>query len=166
MFISLLTSVTFSQTSEWLTISAEVTDQNGTIIDGNIEMWVYLYDAETGGTRLRSESFLKLNQQAVSVVSGVLSVQLGKGTSDQNLGTVIQENSTLYAEIALGENGDDILGARIPLTAAPFVLKTNSVLEGTVDPDASVVGKLGAFYVNTISNSTWIKTKSSWVLLN
>ncbi len=103
-----------------LTITARVFDNSGNPLGTpdpvSLDATIRLYDRDTVGTVMYTETFYVANNQAISVSNGNFVARLGEGTTSDTLRSVIGRNQNLWAEIQIG---GDIL-KRSPLTAAAY----------------------------------------------
>jgi hypothetical protein len=158
-------------TRDWMTITGELFDFSGNPVGpapgapAPTDMEVRLFSASTGGTSLYSETFFAANSKSIPVSDGYFALRLGQGTTTGNLASVIAGNPSLYAEILVGSAGSqDALAPRTPLTAAPYALSSAAAKTGSANPNTSAVaGALGAYYIETSTGATWLKTNTVWV---
>ncbi len=108
---------------ETITYQGVLRDAGGaTVPDGAYPVAFTLYDMETGGTVLWTES-----HAAVDVDSGAFSVVLGSTGTAAPLGAVFELFPDAWVEVAvdLGAGAQPFL-PRIPLTAAPYALSAEA----------------------------------------
>lgn len=86
------------------------------VADGNYAMAFALWDAETGGTQLWTES-----HAAVPVREGLFSVQLGSNTA---FGSLFADHNALWLEVtADAGGGPEVYGPRMPFSGVPYALQ-------------------------------------------
>jgi hypothetical protein len=160
-----------ASTRDWMTITGELFDFSGNPVGpapgapASTDMEVRLFSGSTGGTSLYSETFFAADNKSIPVSDGYFALRLGQGTTTSNLASVIAGNASLYAEILVGPAGSqDALSPRTPLTAAPYSISSASAKTGSVNPNSgAVAGALGAYYIETSTGATWLKTNTVWV---
>jgi hypothetical protein len=152
-------------TSQILTVSGRLNNYDGIpVTTPAIDVVVKLYNQSSNGLPIYEESFLQTSGKAVPVESGEFVLRLGTGVSNKNLIQVIGQFDNLYAEFLVGESLS-ALQPRVPITALPYAMSSKSkTIYGSGVP--SVDAMLGHYYVNKENGQTWVKTQSSWVLLN
>jgi uncharacterized repeat protein (TIGR02543 family) len=104
--------------SQKLAITARLYNADGTVVNGERNVTVRLYDSVTTGTLLYAENFLGVNNQEITITNGYFVVRLGEGVTTNNLRTVLTANNNLWIEIQVGS---DIL-PRTPLTGAAYAI--------------------------------------------
>ena len=127
---------------------------------------VKLYGTPAGGTELYSESFLLENRQSVTVRDGKFALQLGSGTTNDTLVEVVRAHPNLFVEFTIFRPGGnpEILDKRVPLTASPYALSPlPQTLRGLINPNtAGLEAPIGTHYLQTATDSTFIKTATGW----
>jgi hypothetical protein len=123
LLLCLVSLQTLAQIPEIITYQAQIVNSNGVIIpDGNYEMTFKLYNSETGGTALWTET------QTLGVANGVVDVHLGF-SSQLN----IEFSQMLWLGITI-EQGSE-LTPRTILTSSPFSFISKNVVDGAIDSD-------------------------------
>lgn len=130
-------------------------DPFGNVVpNGNYDLTFTLYDAETGGTNLWSES------KNLNITNGIINTALGSVTAiPQNIFT-----SALWLGIKVGSGTE--FTPRIPLTSVPYSYYTMNVLNGSITAekiaDGSVVKSLNGIKdnVNLVAGSNITITPS------
>lgn len=169
---ALLTVITVASNNQKIAVSGELVDAAGNPLGYpapvTVDAIIKLYDDAAAGALLYSEEFRAAAGKGVKVTNGLFVARLGEGVAVQNLQQVLAANANLWAEVTIDDGTPDVLLPRTPLTAAPYALGGNPApaaasLSGGGDPNAMhVAGDVGAIYVNTDDNATWLKLKSGW----
>ena len=125
--ILLLAQTAFGQIPKAITYQGVLTDANNTSLpDANYNMSFRLYEAETGGQAVWTES------HSVELIDGVFSVVLG-------------ENSALNLPfdrpywLGVSVNGESELTPRMAVTSSAYSLTANEVRDGAIT-DAKIAG--------------------------
>lgn len=99
----------FSAAPAEVPLQGVLTDQNGAPLDGNADVTFSIYDVQSGGAALWSET------QTVAVENGLFTVYLGRVTAlDLSL---FRDNHSLWLGIRVGADPEM---SRIPLGSTPF----------------------------------------------
>jgi hypothetical protein len=123
LLLCLVSLQALAQIPEIITYQAQIVNSNGVIIpDGNYEMTFKLYNSETGGTALWTET------QTLGVANGVVDVHLGF-TNQLN----IDFSQMLWLGITIEQGGE--LNPRTILTSSPFSFISQNVVDGAIDSD-------------------------------
>lgn len=135
-----------------------------------LDFVIKLYGAINSDSALYTESFLLANRQSVTVKDGKFALQLGSGTTDDDLIDVVRTNANLFVgfTISLPGGNPETLDRRVPLTASPYALSAlPQLLKGNVNPDsAGFEAPVGTHYLHTTKDSTYIKTATGWSVLH
>jgi len=111
-----------------MTIGGELTDLDGTQIGEETpfltDVVVTLYDTAQDGSSLYTETFLVENDQGVSVTKGIFTLNLGQGTTSDNLAQILESSDDLWIEISV--DGDVL--SRAPFTGSPYVIRDPAIL--------------------------------------
>ena len=114
--------------SQGMTIGGELTDLDGTQIGEETpfltDVVVTLYDTAQDGSSLYTETFLVENDQGVSVTKGIFTLNLGQGTTSDNLAQILESSDDLWIEISV--DGDVL--SRAPFTGSPYVIRDPAIL--------------------------------------
>ncbi len=136
-----------------------------------VDMVIRLYSSVEGGEALYTESFLEEGAAGgIEVRDGRFVVRLGEGETSQNLMEVVRSHPNLYVEFSVTRPGGnpETLAPRTPLTSSPYALSAASeVMRGKVDPaDAGLEAPIGTHYINTDTETTFIRTYNGWAALH
>lgn len=117
--ITVVPSIAESRT---VSITGVLKNQVGVLQDGLFAFEAQLYDREGGGTCLYRERF---RTRLVPVIDGRYTLSLGTGESAESLGAVLRAHPHVFVDVQAGRHGilEPIL-SKLPLTAAPFVLRS------------------------------------------
>ncbi len=153
---------------------------SGELVDGNnkkqgadtvktFDFRVCLFTEKTGGTSFYTEYFT--GKRAVIVRDGEFTVNLGRGeASESNLQKILAGKKQTYAELSAGHFSNyEIIGARIPLSAAPYAMSSGvKIIYGDGSPvTANVIAPVGTVYLDKIDNyRMWKKLNNSWVKID
>jgi len=113
-----LTSTTTATSKTTINYQGYLTDSNGDPVNtenGPLEMVFRLYNVESGGTHLWTET------QSVEVKDGLFSVSLGSVTSIPT--AVVANNDNLWLGIAVG--GDEEMSPREKIASSPYAILAN-----------------------------------------
>lgn len=99
-----------------ISFTAKLTDPNGAIMTGPIELKIAIYDAATGGARIWEE-----DQVSVDVVSGVLVHELGHQPGSEPLDGSVFAGQALYLDVTV--NGE-LLVPRVPILSVPYAIRS------------------------------------------
>ena len=105
-----------------LSHQGRIMDSTDTPITGSVELTLTLYDAETEGNSLWTES------QHVAFDNGFYSITLG---TEQALEISVFEGDDVYLGITLGEDGE--LSPRHWVTSVPYAFRAGAVEDGALD---------------------------------
>lgn len=133
-----------------------------------VDLVVRLFTQSIHGRCLYTERFGGA-AGGVVVDSGAFTVELGRGRAEEDLQEVVASHPNLYAEVSVAGEAEEVVGPRIPLTAAPYALSAAAgVVYGEGNPnDMEVHAPIGALYVDTVGgNATWRKASAGWVKLD
>lgn len=163
-------------TRQLVTLTGSLGNAAGTQVGASgrvlVDLRVDLFAVPTGGQALYGERFWGADGHGVGVEGGQFTVRLGEGRIDSTSGKlheVVAKNRNLFVQFTVGSgSASEALLPRLPFTAMPYAISGNaSNLKGIVNPNtAGLVAPIGTLYVNTMDNSTWIRTARSWVLAN
>lgn len=141
-------------------------DPVGNGIETDLDFTIKLYPSLTGGSVLYTETFFADQNQSVKVKDGKFALQLGSGTSAENLTEVVRTNANLFISFTISRAGGnpETLDRRVPLTSSPYALSAlPHLLKGSVNPNsASIEAPIGTHYLQTTNDSTYIKTARGW----
>jgi len=101
-------------------VQAYLTDSNGVPVDGDVSVEVSIFDSETGGSAVYTES------QTVTADSGSLTVHLGE-TKSLDL-SVFRNNTDLWAEMTVD---GETLQPRLKIETAPYAATAGQAEEAT-----------------------------------
>lgn len=111
-----LTSTATGSSKTTINYQGYLTDSSGNPVNDPLDMVFRLYNVESGGEALWTET-----QSAVAVSDGLFSVLLGSGTPIST--EIIANNDDLWLGIAVG--GDEEMSPREKIASAPYALLTN-----------------------------------------
>lgn len=116
--IALLCSgLTMAQIPKLISYQGLLTDNNGAVLaDGNYNVTVKIFDAQTGGSELWSEN------HSINVTNGLFQVALGSNTALN-----IPFDNPYFVSTTV--NGTELL-PRMPMTASPYALNTTGGGDG------------------------------------
>ncbi|MFP4418114.1 MAG: hypothetical protein ACOC4C_04665 [Fibrobacterota bacterium] len=119
LVFSMLLSLS-AQNSQTIELTGKLVDADGNAVGDEapalLDVSVSLFDAPSDGTACYNETFLIAQSQGIRVTDGRMTVQLGSGTSQDNLAEVIDTHENLWVEMTV--DGDVL--SRAPLTASPY----------------------------------------------
>lgn len=119
LVFSMLLSLS-AQNSQTIELTGKLVDADGNAVGDEapalLDVSVSLFDAPSDGTACYNETFLIAQSQGIRVTDGRMTVQLGSGTSQDNLAEVIDTHENLWVEMMV--DGDVL--SRAPLTASPY----------------------------------------------
>ncbi len=151
-----------------LAISGELFDPGKTLTVG--DSTVFAFRVKLFGTKNRSDSLYSETFSNIVVRKGQFTLNCGRGRSHGDLQAVAASNKALYAEVSAGLGGGyEILGPRLPLTAAPYAWSSGiKVIYGSGTPVVNATdAQLGALYVDRLDGGrTWKLTNTGWVKLD
>lgn len=134
-----------------------------------LDFQISLYTSLNSDSAVYRETFLTENQQAIEVNKGTFVVRSGQGITEHDIQQVVRMYPNLFVSFAIAPPGGNLetLQPRTPLTASPYALSgIPELLKGQVNPNAAgIEAPVGTHYVNTLSNTTYIKTYTIWVEL-
>ncbi len=104
-----------------LTHQGRLFDSNGISLDGALPVVVSLWDAETGGTELWTESM------SVDFADGYFAVTLGESAP---VTAAELESGAVWFDMTVDGNAS---GARMPMTSVPYAILAGGVRGGVVD---------------------------------
>ncbi|MCD4735293.1 MAG: tail fiber protein [Bacteroidales bacterium] len=143
--ILLISSVLLSQVPQTMDYSGKLTDDNGSFINGQVDLTFKLYDVATGGAALWQET-----QSAINVSNGYFHVQLG---SDSTFTAGLFHNTDLW--LGTEVNNDNEMTPRSKLASVAFSQKAdNGVPVGAVMPFMGVNAPAGWLVCNGQSIAT------------
>ena len=156
-------------------MTGELVDDDGNPIGYpdpvDVDVTVKLYNDESDGVLLYTETFLAADGQAITVEDGLFVARLGEGTTSDNLRNVITQNSGLWVEITIDDGTPEVLQPRVPLTASAYAIGGQPLLGaqtiyGQGEPSASSEAAIGTFYIDTQTESTWLRIKRGWRVMD
>jgi hypothetical protein len=108
--------------AQTVAVSGVLKNLNGASQDGLYQFEAQLFDKESGGRCVYRESFAK---DLVPVIDGEYTVTLGTGQGGDSLAAVLRKRPHVFVSIQAGRYGvlEPII-EKLPLTAAPFVLRS------------------------------------------
>ena len=103
-------------------LSGILKNLNGAAQDGLYQFEAQLFNRESGGRRVYQESF---THDLVPVIEGEYTLSLGTGIGGDSLATVLRKYPHVFVSVQAGRYGvlEPII-EKLPLTAAPFVLRS------------------------------------------
>lgn len=122
----------FAQVPGYLPVQAFLTDASGVPVDGSVELEFNIYDAETGGTALYTET------QTVQADAGALTAYLGKNSALDL--SVFTDNEDLFLGVTI--DGGQELEPRQRLATVPFAARALSAAHA--DDAATLDGRAPA----------------------
>src|SRR5688572_16333706 len=133
-----------------LNYQARITDDSGVPVpDGNLNIWISVYDASSGGSCLYAMrgSCGTPSFKTVSVVNGVFSTLIGDTVAGDNaIGDTLFDASTLYLGITVASDTEMVPRKR--LTTAPYAMNADR-LDGL---DVTSSGSTTPYVVSTTAN--------------
>src|SRR5688572_8558756 len=133
-----------------LNYQARITDDSGVPVpDGNLNIWISVYDASSGGSCLYAMrgSCGTPSFKTVSVVNGVFSTLIGDTVAGDNaIGDTLFDASTLYLGITVASDTEMVPRKR--LTTAPYAMNADR-LDGL---DVTSSGSTTPYVVSTTVN--------------
>jgi hypothetical protein len=125
---------TEAATADTVNFQAKLMTAAGAIApDGNYNVEFNLYNTSTGGSSLWTEDYLNSNSQAVRVVNGYLTVNLGSITPfpsinwDQNLYVGMTVRGTANCAFGSCTPADGEMTPRLKLTAVPYAFSAGNL---------------------------------------
>ena len=115
LFLVLAVQAGWGQIPQTVSYQGVLTDVDGVAVEGTVDLTFRLYDAETGGSPVWSET-----QKLVTVSDGIFNVILGSVTP-----LSIPFDKQYWLAVAVG--ADPELAPRVQLTATPYSLSARSV---------------------------------------
>jgi len=108
--------------AQTVAVSGILKNLNGAPQDGLYQFEAQLFDRESGGRCVYRESF---SQELIPVIDGEYTVTLGTGQGGDSLAAVLRKRPHVFVSMQAGRFGvlEPII-EKLPLTAAPFVLRS------------------------------------------
>ena len=108
--------------AQTISISGLLKNANGDVQDGLFHFEAQLFDRSRGGKCLYRESFA---QSLVPVLEGEYTLSLGAGEGGDSLAAVLRAHPHVFVSLQAGRYGVlEPIVDQLPLTAAPFVLRS------------------------------------------
>ena len=130
----------------------------------------FMFRIRLFGTKTKFDSLYTETFTNILVHNGQFTLSCGRGKSHGDLQAVAASNKELFAEVSSGlAGGYEVLGPRLPLTAAPYAWRIGiKVLFGVGIPSSTAAeAQLGALYVDRADGGrTWKMTNTGWVKLD
>src|SRR5688572_19131836 len=154
--LGLKTAEAASTVPKLLNYQARITDDAGVPVpDGNLNIWISVYDASSGGTCLYAMrgSCGTPSFKTVSVVNGVFSTLIGDTVGGDNaISDTLFDASTLYLGITVASDTEMVPRKR--LTTAPYAMNADR-LDGL---DVTSSGSTTPYVVSTTANGNLVIT--------
>ena len=139
-----------------LNYQARITDDSGVPVpDGNLNIWISVYDASSGGSCLYAMrgSCGTPSFKTVNVVNGVFSTLIGDTAGgDNEIPESLFDNNTLYLGITVASDTEMVPRKRI--TAAPYALNADKL----DDLDVTSSGSTTPYIPSTTANGNLVIT--------
>ncbi len=160
----LMATTAWAQAPRTISYQGYITNAGGNPVQGNHAIAVKLYDVETGGTALFSET------QTVSVNKGIYNLIIGASTPG-GIPSSVQFDRTYW--LGFGIDGGTELTPRVQLTSSPYSMRaimadsaravapgaigTSSIADGSVTPAklSSLGSTAGQILVSTGAGVAW-----------
>ena len=114
LLLSVPASIVMAQPPNLINYQGKLSDQDGNPVSGERDLTFAIYEAESGGTPLWSES------QTVTVNEGVFNTLLGSVNPIPD--TLFQGNTDRYLGITIGEDAE--LTPRLRISSVPYAMRT------------------------------------------